>query len=75
MTDTKPDIRIATINDPNWTVVVFQGANGGADAIITSPDSPKKPMCLSIDPPPPGTRIVTTRYPDGTVELVYRSTS
>jgi hypothetical protein len=67
-----PDIRIATISDPTFTVVVFMSPTGGAEAVITSPDSPRKPVTVTIDPPPKGTRIVTTRHPDGTVDIVYR---
>lgn len=67
-----PDIRIATIADPHWEVVVFLLPTGGAEAIITSPDSPKKPVHLTIDPPPKGKRIVTVRASDGTVEIIYR---
>jgi hypothetical protein len=67
------DIRIATIADPSFKVVVFASPTGGAEAVITHQDSPRKPVCITIDPPPKGKRIVTTRYSDGTVEIAYRS--
>jgi hypothetical protein len=72
MSDKSPDVRIATIADPTFQVVVFSSPTGGAEAIITSPDSPRKPVSITIDAPPKGHRIVTTRHPDGTVEIVYR---
>jgi hypothetical protein len=65
-------IRIATISDPTFEVVVFSLPTGGAEAVITAPDSPRKPVNIVIDPPPKGKRIVTTRYPDGTVEITYK---
>lgn len=70
---TEKDIRIATISDSRWMVVVFMQPNGGATAVITAPDSPRKPTTIIIDPPPKGRHIVTTRYADGTVDIVYRS--
>ncbi len=66
------DIRIATIADPTFEVVVFTLPSGGAEAVITSPDSPKKPITIPIAPAPKGSRIVTTRNTDGTVEITYR---
>lgn len=72
MSERAPDIRIATVTDPHWEVVVFTTADGGMEAIITSPDSPRKPTHLMIGPPPAGKRIVTTRLPDGSVEITYR---
>jgi hypothetical protein len=72
MSEHKPAIRIVTVADPHWEVVVFTKPDGGAEAVITSPDSPKKPVHITIDPAPEGMRLVTMRHPDGTVEVFYR---
>jgi len=68
------DTRIATVADPHCTVVVFMQATGGAEVIVTSPDAPRKPTTVIVNPPPKGRRIATVRYPDGCVEVVYRDT-
>ena len=66
------EVRVATITDPTWEIVVFMLPTGGAQAIVTSPDSPRKPTTIEIDPPPKGKRIVTTRYRNGIVEIMYK---
>jgi ABC-type nitrate/sulfonate/bicarbonate transport system substrate-binding protein len=66
------DVRIATVADSSWEVVVFMLPTGGAQAVITSPDSPRKPTTITIDPPPKGKQIAVVRDPSGTVEIVYR---
>lgn len=67
----EPNIRIATVSDPSWSVVVFMQADGGADIVITSPDSPRKPTNIVTGPPPAGKAIIVIRHSDGTVDVVY----
>lgn len=66
------DTRIATIADSKYEVVVFTDKDGSAEAVITAPDSPNKPITIPIAKPPKGERIVTTRYSDGRIEITYR---
>lgn len=67
------DTPILTVTDSSFEVVVFTDkAGGGATAVITTPDSPRKPTTHKIDPPPKGRQIVVIRDKFGTVQIVYR---
>lgn len=66
------DIRIASIGSPDHEVVLFMAKDGSAEAVITSPEWPKRPTTIVINAPPEGSRIVMTRYSDGRVEITYR---
>jgi len=67
-----PDIRIATIGDSAHEVVLFMERDGSAQAVITSPDAPRRPTIIEINAAPEGSRIVMTRFSDGRVEITYR---
>lgn len=61
--DERPAVRIITITNPGYDVVLFFDRDGGAEAVISGPDV-SLPTKVRIAPPESGRRIVVERNGD-----------
>ncbi len=66
----RPAVRVITITEPGYEVVLFFNDEGGAQAMIKRPGD-KLPIGMRIAPPEPGRRIAIERIGD-TFEVLYR---
>lgn len=66
----RPAVRVITITEPGYEVVLFFNEEGGAQAMIKRPGD-KLPIGMRIAPPEPGRRIVVERV-GNTFEILYK---
>lgn len=68
--ETMSDVRLITVGDPEIEVVVFTQDDGGAKVALRRRDYV---TVINVDSPPDGQRIAVVRYPNNTVDIIYRN--